>query len=63
MKKFRAIATQKKEIPGQKKLPAKYVYRSVSFTFRAPNFERAFRFAEKYAKGMMVFHSLKVSEL
>jgi hypothetical protein len=61
MKKFKCTASKRGEQKSSKRIKEQTVYESRSFTFFARNFSEALGLAEKIAKGMMVFETLKVS--
>lgn len=63
MKKFRCVASKSVDKKPNQKVTDKKVYQSYSFKFFARNFTDAIQKAEKIAKGVMCFESLKVSEL
>lgn len=63
MKKFKAIATKSSDKKSNVKVTDKKVYRSYTFKFFARNFNEALLRAEKIAKQVMHFESLKVSEI
>lgn len=62
MKKFKCTASKRIEKKSNVKVSDKQIYHSYSFKFFAKNFNDALLRAEKIAKGVMVFESLKVSE-
>lgn len=63
MKKFKCVASKRGEEKSGKKIKKQVTYESTSFVFSAPNFKAAVTSAEKIAKRLMVFNSLKVSEV
>lgn len=63
MKKFKCTASKRVEKKSNVRVSDKQVYQSYSFKFFAKNFNDALLRAEKIAKGVINFESLKVSEL
>lgn len=63
MKKFKCTASKRVEKKSNVKVSDKQIYSSYSFKFFARNFNDALIRAEKIAKSVMNFESLKVSEL
>lgn len=63
MKKFKCVASRRMEKKATKNLKNQTAYESRSFTFLARDFRKAVIEAEKIAKKIMLFESLRVSEL
>lgn len=61
MKKFKCIASKRSEQKTTMKIKEQTSYESKSFTFFARNFSDAIKQAEKIAKRLMVFETLKIS--
>lgn len=63
MKKFKCIASKRIEKRADKKIIKQSMRRSYVFWFMAEDFNKALTQAEKIAKGILCFESLKVSEV
>jgi hypothetical protein len=63
MKKFKCIASKRVEKKGTKNVIKQNLRRIYVFWFQAENFSQAITKAERIAKGMLCFESLKVSEV
>lgn len=63
MKKFKCVASKRAEGKPKKKVKNQSVYQSHAFTFLAKDFKEALVIAERIAKKMICFESLKVSEV
>lgn len=62
MKTFKCVASQRLAKKPTVKVKEKRIYKSYHFKLMAKNFEDALKQAEKIAKKVMVFESLKISE-
>lgn len=63
MKKFKCVASRTAPGKAGKKVKNQRVYQSHAFTFLAKDFKDALLVAERIAKKMICFESLKVSEV